>query len=339
MQKKRLIFIMATLALMAGIWLLTGERQSPSEDSASGQRLFPGLEQVLDDIRRIRVEHSGTVYDVVKAGDQWQLQDKGGYPVLFERVKPMLLGIALLEKVEPKTDRPKNYARLGVQEPAVDTANTRIELYTMADNPVASLIVGGVQAGLITGGKDGIYARVSGQPRAWLVAGHLDLAEKPVDWVDRQFTHIKPKTVKRVTIIQPDGSRLVVEKSRQGAPSYTVMNLPEGAALKQGVEVNTLARGLAALKMDDVFVHNAIHLAESAAVTAVFETWDGLRITAHTLKQDKKTLVWLDTSMTAQATPARLHARLDGWVYQIPNARADRLRMRLDDLVESSVAE
>lgn len=343
MKNKLLVIILSVLVLIAAIGLFSGEKKSSRPDEAvSVQRLFPGLEQKLDNVTRIRVEHRGVVYDVAKSGDHWQLPDKGGYPVLFERVKPLLLGMALLEKVEPKTDRPKNYTRLGVQEPSINTGNTRIALYTTGDKPVASLIVGVIQAGLIAGGRDGIYARVSGQPRAWLLAGHLDLPQRPVDWVDRQFIHIKPKAVKRVTIIQPDGDRLVVEKLRQGAADYRVMNLPEGSALKQGVKVNPLARGLSALKMDDVFVRQAIHLPESTAVTTIYDTWDGLEITAHTVEQDRKMLVWFDPGTTSgggAAAFADLHARLDGWVYQIPYSRADRLRKRRDDLVTLPVGE
>ena len=328
MQKKLPVIIAAALVIMAGAWLWLGERQSPPGDSVTGQRLFPELEQKLNDITRIRIERSGSVYAVAKKDDQWQLPDKGGYPVLFERVKPLLLGIALLEKVEPKTDKPENYARLGVQEPAADTGNTRINLYLTGDAPVASLIVGGIRGGLITGGRDGIFARVSGESRAWLVAGNLELPQAEVDWVDRQIIHIKPKAVKRVTIRQPDGGSLVVERPRKGAPNFEVMNMPEGAVLKDGVELNSLAKTLAGLNMDDVLIRSEAGLAEADAVAAVFETWEGLQVTAYTIEQGHTIFAWFDVS-----NDTGLSSRLDGWVYQIPRARGDKLRERLDDII------
>jgi len=327
MQGKQLIIILVALAVLAGAWLWMGERQSPPDDSVSGQRLFPGLEQKLNDITRIRIEHSGNVYEVEKKDDQWQLPDKGGYLVLFERVKPLLLGIALLDKVEPKTSKPENYARLGVQEPSADSDNTRIELY-LGDDPVASLIVGGIRGGLITGGRDGIYARVSGEARAWLVAGNLNLPQAEVDWVDRQIIHIKPKAVQRVTIRYPDGGSLVVERSRQGAPDFAVVNMPGGAVLKDGIKLNPLAMSLAGLNMDDVLVRSQAGLPETDAVAAVFETWDGLQVTAYTLEQENKIFAWFDVR-----NDEGLRSRLDGWVYQIPRARGDKLRKRLDDII------
>jgi len=347
MQNKLPAIILTALAFAAGAWLWFGERQSSPDDSVSGQRLFPGLEQQLNDISRIRVEHSGSTYEVVKKGDQWQLPGKGGYPALFERVKPLLLGIALLEKVEPKTSKPENYARLGVQEPAADTGNMRINLYLTGDTPVASLIVGGIRGGLIAGGKDGIYARVSGEPQAWLVAGKLDLPQAEVDWVDRQVIHIKPKAVQRVTIRYPDGDSLVVERSRQGAPDFTLVNMPEGAVLKDGIEINPLARSLAGLNMEDVLVRSEAGLPEAEAVAAVFETWDGLQVTAYTVEQGRKVFAWFDVGVTAldvtdlsgvrttQTNDAELRSRLEGWVYQVPGKRGDKLRAKLTDLIEA----
>lgn len=339
-----LIIVAAALAVLAGSWVWLGERQGRSGDA--GERLFPGLERKLNTIGRIRVEHAGSTYDVIKRGDQWQLPDKGGYPVLFGRVKPLLLGIAQLEQVEPQTDKPEHYARLGVGEPAADSDNWRISLYAGADTPVASLIVGRLRIGLIAGGKDGIYGRIDGQSRAWLLAGNLALPQTQVDWVDRQVIHIKPKAVKRVTIRHPDGDLLVLERPRRGAPEFIIVNLPEGTVPKEGVDLNPLARSLAGLKMEDVLVRSQAGLKEEAAVSAVFDTWDGLEVTAHTVQRDGRILVWFDVGaaaldagdMAGVRTVATDHAdlreRLAGWVFQIPQAPGQRLRKRVEELVQ-----
>ena len=335
MQGKLPTIILAALALVAGAWLLLGEWQPQSEDSVSDQQLFPLLEQKLNDINRIRIEHVGSVYEVVKKSDQWQLPDKGGYPVLFKRVKTLLLGIALLEKVEPKTSKPENHARLGVQEPAADTGNTRIELYATGDAPVASLIAGKIRGGLITGGRDGIYARVSGEQQAWLVAGNLDLPETQVDWVDRQIIHIKPKAVKRIIIRQPDDSRLVIEKPSRGAPGFAVMNMPEGVGPKNPSEVNALARALAGLKLEDIRARSPLSPLETDAVTAMFETWDGLQIRVATVEQDDRIWARFELAGTTTTAADSLQTRLAGWIYQLPSSRASKLRVRLGDLSEA----
>jgi len=350
MQSKSLFTILiVALVLVAGAYALLGERGSVSEsdDGGAGQRLYPGLQQRLNDISRIRMERKGMSYQVLRDGEQWQLPDKGGYPVEFEKVKPLLLAIALLEKVEPKTNKPENYARLGVDEPAPDSDSTRIELYADGDAPLVSLIVGNIRRGLIAGGRDGIYARPSGEARAWLLAGELVVPMAPVDWVDSQIVHIKPKSVKRVSITQPDGSSLILEKPFKGAADFAVSNLPEAAVLRSDVELNSLGQTLAGLKMEDLLVRSQAGLPEADAVVSVFETWDGLQVTAYSVEQDGKFFAWFEAGAaaldlndlgavrTTEHSVEDLRARLDGWVYQLPHARGEKLRKRLDELLES----
>ncbi len=346
MHGKTLAFLLAAAAVLAGVWLLPAGQRAQPGDSAAGQRLFPGLEDRLNDITRIRIDHHGTRYAVARKDGLWRLPDRGGYPARFEQVKPFLLGIALLEKMEPQTDRTERYTRLGVQPPSMDSDNLQISLYTAADRPLVSLIVGRVRHGLFAGDRDGIYVRVADQARAWLVAGNLALPQAPVDWVDRRIIHIKPKRVRRVTIAHPDGSRLVLEKPHPGAADFRLLDPPAGATLKAGVKLNVLARTLAGLKMDDVAVRADAELSGPARVSSVFETWDGLRVTAHSIDRAGGVWVWFDIDVSAPDAPdpsrldavraeaAGWRARLDGWVYRIPRPRGDRLRARRASVLE-----
>jgi len=340
MQNRLPAISVIVLAIMAAAWLWLGDSQSPSPDkSITGQRLFPNLEQQLNDVNRILVEHRGSVYAVVKDGDQWQLPGKGGYPVLFERVKPLLLGIALLEIVEPKSDKPENHTRLGVQAPAAYNDSIRISLYTEADNAVASLIIGSIRGGLIAGGKDGIYVRVSGESRAWLVAGNLDLPQQQLDWVDRQIIQITPKAVNRVTVSHPDGTSLTVGKQRKSAVNFSVMNMPEGSAPKNPEQINLLPRGLTALKMEDVRARPADGPPESEAVTAMFRTWDGLEVKVTSVEQNDQIWAWFDLVKPGTSDPGDLQTRFAGWIYQLVPSPASRLRTRLSDLDDAELPD
>ena len=336
MKTKSLVMALVALALVGGVgWLGVGGSSAPVE-APSGQRLFPQLERRLNAVRRIRVEHDGEVYDIEKSAAQWQLPDKGGYPVLFERVKSLLLGMALLEKVEPMTRKPENYPRLGVQAPAAGAGNTRIGLYTDDGRAVASLIVGRVQAGLLSGDRDGIYARVSGEAGAWLLAGKLDLPQQAVDWVDRRIIHIKPKAVKRVTIRQPDGSRLVIEKAYRGAPGFSLVGVPDGVAPKDPAQVNALARSLAVLDMMDLRVRPSAAPPPDKTVTALFETWEGLKARVATqIDGDGRVWGWFDLSGTLTGDSGQLEKTLGGWIFRLPPARARKLRATLDDLADA----
>ncbi len=335
-MNKILIITLLALGLVTGGYYLTVKNPEPDAQEGAGQSVFPGLEQQLNNITRIRIESGGETYDVTRTGDQWQLLDKGGYPVLFERVKPFLLAISRLEKIEPKTGKPENYARLGVQEPATGTGNTRIELYVAGNKRVASLIVGTIRSGLIIGDRDGIYVRVSGDSRAWLVAGNLKLPEKQVDWVDRQIIHIKPKMVKRLTILQPDNSRLVIEKSYRGAPGFSLVNRPEGVRPKRPSEINVLARSLAGLTIEDMRNRPPTDLSGTKVVTAVFETWDGLQVRVTTKEQNGQIWAWFDLAGEIATMADDRQKKLKNWIYLLPSSRTAWLRAKLIDLKSAS---
>ncbi len=328
MKNAVLILIVSVLSIAVGVYLLvTGTPQTGGQE-ADIQRLFPDLENRLNDISRIRVETGGQAYNVIKDATQWSLPDKGGFPVMFEQVKPLLLAIAQLEKVEPKTGKPENYARLGVQEPDTDSDNVRLELYLADNERVASLIIGSTRPGLITGGRDGIYVRVSGDNRAWLVAGNLDLPMRQVDWVDRRIIHIKPKQVKRITIIHPDGERLVIGKAYKGAAGFSVIENADAAAKKSRDEINSLARALAGLDLIDMRTRSSANPSDSETVTAVFETWDGLQVTATTRQHDRQVWAWFDLGGDVSEIPGDTRKRLEGWSYRLPASPARKLRAR-----------
>ncbi len=322
--------LIAGLALLLSISVYLYYRAPPGADaSASGPLLFPELEQQLNTITRIRISREGNRYELERRAGKWLLPGNGNYPASHARVKPVLLDLARLTVVEAKTEHAEQYARLGVQTPAPGSDNTRIDLFSAQRTRVAALIVGRVRPGLIAGGRDGIYAREPDQARAWLLAGNLDVPQRPVDWAERRIIHITPKQVRRVTITHPDGTRLQVEKAYRGAPDYKLIATTSGdPALPPGGALNLLARGLAALDLEDVMPRTADRWNPKDAVQADYETWDGIRIKVYTLERQGHIFAWFDIDNDATG----LGTRLDGWIFRLSRNRGEPLRARPGDL-------
>lgn len=347
-MKRRSLFILVLAASLfaAAAYLLLAHRQAATDTGEVAQALFPGLEEQLNSINRIRIEHRGSSYDIVRDGEQWLLPAKADYPVLFERVKQLLIGMALLEKMEAKTGKEQNYARLGVQEPAADTDNYRIEFYQSEAEPLASVIIGYIRGAMFAANRDGIYARRSGDTQSWLVAGNLQLPTKQIDWIDREIIHVAPKAVHTVSIRYPDGSVLELKKLKKGYANFIVSNRPEGSELTSQKDVNVLARGLAHLKMEDLFPRSQVKLPETDPVVTVYETWDGLRVTVYSVEEGGRILAWLEVGVapldvtdlvqarTTANDVAAMQARLNGWIYEIPGNNAEKLRARLEDILK-----
>jgi hypothetical protein len=121
--------------------------------------------------------------------------------------------------------------------------------------------------------------------------------------------------------------------------------MPAGSVLQDGIKLNPLSMMLAGLNMEDVLIRSQAALAEAEAVAAVFETWDGLQVTAYTVEQDGKIFAWFDVAVAAldvtdlskvrtlQSDDDALRSKLTGWVFEIPRSRGGQLRTRLADIV------
>ncbi|MGH8591841.1 MAG: hypothetical protein ACREXX_21755, partial [Gammaproteobacteria bacterium] len=85
-------------------------------------------------------DHKTTVR---KDGERWVIEDRGGYPALFDKVKATVVAVADLEVLEPKTTNKELYPRLGVE--GIDVEPSSSVLVNLADGqskPLAALLVG-----------------------------------------------------------------------------------------------------------------------------------------------------------------------------------------------------
>ena len=79
----------------------TGERAAPA--TAQGQRALPDLAARLGDLAWMRLAQGANKTDFTAIGGRWVLIEKGNYPANAGKVRRLLLGLADLTLVEPKT--------------------------------------------------------------------------------------------------------------------------------------------------------------------------------------------------------------------------------------------
>src|SRR5438477_171591 len=61
-------------------------------------------------------------------------------------------------------------------------------------------------------GNDGVYIRKPGDPQAWLARGSLEFSDQLSSWLDRRILDLPEKRIAKVTLTQPDGTRLVISR-------------------------------------------------------------------------------------------------------------------------------
>ena len=80
-MRARTLIILVILAVVAigGGWYF-GTAQEPAEQQSynTGKPMFPDLAPKLKDAARIEIVHQGKTMAIVKHGDTWGLEDRGG---------------------------------------------------------------------------------------------------------------------------------------------------------------------------------------------------------------------------------------------------------------------
>jgi hypothetical protein len=358
----------AALAALA-IW----KERSAVAPSAQTGPVVPTLADKINDAMKLEViggDQSLTV-ERAQGSPDWLVADLGGYPARFEKVKETLVGLAELEKAEPRTDQPGSYEKIGVQDPAPGNEAILVRVSGESGTPLASVIVGKAKT---AGSTRQVYVRVPDQKQSWLATGDLSVKADPLEWIDREVMKLDSTRTKSVAITHPDGSRLVIARPSPDAP-YVVEGIPEGRTLTTPSAGSPVASALSFLNLDGVRPAAEVAFdAPDSPVIADYRTFDGLVVSVATV--DLEGSVWakfdvsFDESAIAPAavppTPTdgtepteeeraaalkaaedlrqreidrvkaeaeALRAKLGAWAYQVPKAKADMLRRKLDDLL------
>jgi hypothetical protein len=312
------------------------KRGAEASDGPAPGPLFPGLSDRVNDVASLSVTTSEGKVSIQRDGDTWRVEERDGYPARFETVKTVLLGVADLQTLEPKTTRPELYGKLGLAEPTETGSDTaQLTLVDAGGSAMASVLVGhiGLQ-------PNTLYVRRAGDSQTWLARGAIAPERQPTGWMDREVLKLPATRLQKVTIAQADGETVVVSREKAEDTTWTIQNVPDDSEPKSAGQGRTVAASLESLSFDDVAKAESKPLPADERATATFETFDGLRVVLTSGTADKK--VWI--AVQAAATDAAdetvkkeaetLNTRLAPWVFEIPEYRGANLRRRLADLIK-----
>jgi hypothetical protein len=334
MQKRGFLLLLATtivLVATAAYAVMSGPRAVST--AAPSQRVFPDLASRLGDLAWMRLSRGQTKTDFTSVGGRWVLVEKGNYPAAPAKVRQLLLGLAELTLVEPKTAKTELFGRLDLDDPSIGKS-TLITLRDRTGTTVAELIVGKVRRDRLGGGADGVYIRKPNENRTWLARGSFDLPDGVAGWLDRRILDIPPARIASVTLAGGDGPPLVLKREAP-AGKFAVADPPDGATFKPDALAEP-AGALAGFDLDDVKPAAELARPDSGVATAEFATLDGLTAKLRIVTQDGVDWVTVEVSGSgaAEADGKAINDKVARWAYAIPAHRAKLLRTRLADLTE-----
>ena len=328
------LLVAATVALVAGAGYAVLSGENAARPPAQHQRALPDLAPQLGDLAWMRLTRGATTADFTAVGGRWVLVEKDNYPAAPDKVRRLLLELADLTLIEPKTRRPELFARLDLDDPE-NGRSTLIRLQNRTGTTVGELIVGKTRRDGLGGGNDGVYLRKPGEDQTWLARGTLDLPADMSGWLDRRIIDLAPSRIASVTLTGVDG---VVLGLRRDAPGgrFTVAEAPGDAKLKPDAVLAEPAAALAGLDFDDVRPSAEVPVPESGVATGLFTTFDGLVVTTWLFPHENSDWMTIEAigRDAAQADAKAIDRRIAHWTYKIPAERAKRLRIGLGDLIE-----
>ena len=335
MQKRSLILLMAATlvaVVLAAAALATGG--TGSGPAGSDMLALPALSARLGDVATVEVRRTGLDMTFVRDGDNWFVAQKSNYPADSGKIRRIVLALADMTLVEPKTGKPDLYPRLEVE----DQGKGKSTLVTIKDKSgadIARLIVGKRSFDRLGEGNDGVYVRKPGDPQSWLARGSLDFSGDMPNWLVRRIVDIPDSKIAKAALAQPDGATLTLSRAKPDA-KFALENPPKDAKYKGDTVLGEPAMALETLDLDDVEPAAKLPVPDKGVTIGSYTTFDGLTVTVKLFQHDNKN--WLAVAATGAGKAAdeakKIDGKVSGWVYAIPSYKAKMIETKLADLLE-----
>jgi len=328
-MRRRTILAMGGLgaaAVAAGILLApAGERPGRF---APGAPAFPGLAERLAQVARIEILRHDQRSTLVRAGEGWGVEQMGNYPARLPKLRELLAGLAELRLAEERTSDPALHARLGVDDPATaGSTGTRLRLLDAQGGVILDAILGTRRTRPQSQVPDAIYLRREGEAQSWLAEGRVVPDADPHLWVDREIAMLAPDRLRRVEVTRTGEAPLVLERAGEVDAPLRVTT-PADAPATAPAALEDVGRAFDLLTLTDV--RPATALEGEAQGEARFTYTDDVTITAWPRRVDGQ--LWLVLRADGGPEAQALHARWQGWAYQVGEWKEKAILPRLADL-------
>lgn len=319
----------------------------------SGQPLFPDLLSKINEVKTVQINGASGNFSLQRSGSGWVAPDRFGYPAAGDKVHKLLIGIAGLERIEPKTRKPELYSKLGLKDPGSGTAGgVYFALETDQKNALAALIVGKILPAKGDPEMNELYVRLPDDPQSWLVEGKLPNEQKLTEWLERGISEIDRKRVRQVTVNHQDGEVVEVHKDTYEENDFRLSGITGEQELNGQWRINDIGRSLTDLELSDVRPRETVDTEATAELTVTMISFDGLVVELELFTIDDAPVAILKAAADpskrlpearlsveqVQDEAAGLNDKWAKWAYVLPEFKADHLSQRRTDLLKAEKA-
>ena len=318
------------VAITIGLVLLLLAMQIGERGSQTGRLLLPDFEAVANNVDRVVIYTPVETESVTiqRKDDGWGVTNRNDYAADLGKLGQLITQLARAEILEEKTANPENYDKLGVGDPQSGGKGSKVVVN--GEDFSYAVILGNTAQGSYR------YARIAEDEQSLLINQNPTLPVDAGDWLAPDILDIGADQVKKLVISHADGETITIEKTEQEQTDFDVTGIPEGRELSHATVGNNVAAALDKLVLEDVRPS-----AEAPVVTTtVYETWDGVKVTARVAADDQETS-WImfaaeaagdNTDASNQAT--EINKRVAKWQYKLADYKDDLLTRRWADLLK-----
>ena len=339
--RRRNLLVLAVIAAVLVVLALLALMHQSSEVAPhyTPQPFLPGLAAEARDVARIRIDaKSGTVDVVFKPERGWIVASHDNYPASFEKVHEMVVGLAAMETIEPKTARPDWLHYLDLMPPPKGDG-IEISLADGHGRTIASLITGKNEDIGDPSGAVGLFVRTPNSNQSWLVRSVFTPKTAATDWLDKQVIDIDTSKIQEADVNPLNGPSYELRRDKPHDPDLKLVNLPQGREIAYPGAADGIAGSISNFTFDDVKPATAFDFSDGHAARLVAKTFDGLIITLQAIKIGQD--FW--ATVSADATPGNPNAqrqarvidsRTSGWAYKLPPYKGQQIMTTLDSLLK-----
>jgi hypothetical protein len=338
MQRNGLIALFLVTALVvAGAVGLSFRGSGPAPERNAGERVFPSLASKVGDVAAVTITRAAGSFNLTRQSNGgWGVAEKSNYPADGSKVRQVVLGLSELTLVEPKTAKPDSYPRLEVEDPAKEGAKSSLVMVKDASGAkLGELVVGKRRVDRLGTGIDGLYIRRPGDAQSWLAKGTIELQPDAKDWLDKKVVNVPAARVKSVTLTQPDGAKVVLQREK-AEDKFAVADAPADAKMKSDYTVSEPGSTLDNLELTDVQPEASLPVPSDGLFQAEIATFDGLTVKVRVFEKDGTNWLRLAAAGTGEAEKEakEITDKVSPWAYAVAPYKANPLKTKLADLIE-----
>jgi hypothetical protein len=340
--RRRNLSILAGVAIvMVVLALLALVRQSQEvAPHYQPEAFLPGLASQVREIAHIRVvAKNGTVDVQFKPDKGWVVTTHDDYPASFEHVREILVGLAGLETIEPKTARADWLHYLDLDAPPRGDG-VAITLQDGQGHALASIITGKhVDIGDPSGAV-GMFVRRADSDQSWLVRSVFEPKADVKEWLDKQVIDIELSRIQEVDVNPAEGPSYEIRRDKPNVADLNLVDIPKGREIAYPGATDGVAGAVTGFTFDDVQPAKNFDFSDGAhGSRIVTHTFDGLTVTMNAIQKGQDYWATISAEGTegksaAQKQARTIDARTSGWAYKLPPYKGRQFMTTLDSLLK-----